>query len=279
MFFAYDYFLILCILDMKKFHLLISPCPNDTYIFYALIHQKIDTLGIEFIPHFWDIKELNQKAKNFEGDLIKVSYYVYLELKNSYYLLGSGGALGRGCGPLLVTQKGKKIDNQSVIAIPGIDTTAHFLLQFYNPYFRKKKVYLFHEIMPRVSNGEVDAGVIIHESRFTYPEYGLECIEDLGNYWELKTGLPIPLGGIIMPKSKFTQKEAQLIEELIKKSILYAQCHEEEVLTYCQYYAQEMSKDVMLSHIRLYVNEFSLELGQEGQKAIQKMEEIIQSMH
>ncbi len=260
---------------MKKLELLISPCPNDTYIFYALIHQKINTLGFQFIPQFYDIKELNEKAKNFDGDIIKVSYYTYLELKNSYYLLQSGGALGKGCGPLLVSQKGKKIKPNSIIAIPGIDTTAHFLLKFYNSEFSQKKVVLFHEIMPKVKNGEVDAGVIIHESRFTYPNYGLECIQDLGLYWEEKTQLPIPLGGIIVPKAHFTLEEVQIFEKLIYNSILYAQNHEEEVLKFCKCYAQEMSEEVMLSHIRLYVNEFSLNLGAEGKLAIQKMEELI----
>lgn len=260
---------------MKKIELLISPCPNDTYIFYALIHQKIDTHGWEFIPQYYDIKELNQKAKNHEGDVIKVSFYTYLELKNFYELLRSGGALGRGCGPLLVTQKGKKLNTNSSIAIPGIDTTAHFLLQFYNPHFCNKKVFLFHEIMPKVANGEVDAGVIIHESRFTYHEYGLENIQDLGSYWEEKTRLPIPLGGIIMPKSRFSTQQTQAVEKLILASIQYAKQHEEEVLTFCQKHAQEMSKEVMLAHIRLYVNEYSFDYGEEGNLAIQTMEQVM----
>lgn len=263
---------------MRSVDLLISPCPNDTYIFYALIHKKIDTLDFCFVPSFFDIKELNEKAKNGVGEVIKVSYFTYLELKEEYYLLQSGGALGRGCGPLLVTQKGKKLTSHSVVAIPGIDTTAHFLLQFCYPEFTKKKVVLFHEIMPKAASGEVDAGVIIHESRFTYRDYGLECVRDLGSYWEEETQLPIPLGGIIVPKSKFSLEEVKMLEKIVQESILYAQSHEEEVLEYCQCYAQEMSKEVMLSHIRLYVNEFSLDLGKEGNLAIQKMEEVMKTI-
>lgn len=263
---------------MKAIDLFISPCPNDTYIFYALIHKKVDTLDFCFVPSFFDIQELNSKARNKVGDVIKVSYFTYLELKEEYYLLQSGGALGRGCGPLLVTQKGKRLTSGSMIAIPGIDTTAHFLLQFYCPEWAKKKVVLFHEIMPKVANGEVDGGVVIHESRFTYKDYDLECVQDLGSYWEEKTQLPIPLGGIIVPKSKFSLEEVKMLEKIIQESILYAQNHENEVLEYCQCYAQEMSKEVMLSHIRLYVNEFSLSLGKEGNLAIQKMEEVMKTL-
>ncbi len=262
---------------MRKIRLLISPCPNDTYIFYALINQKIDTHGYNFIPEFYDIKELNEKAKQGYGDVIKVSFYAYSKLKNHYYLLRTGGAIGRGCGPLLVTIIGKTITSQSIIAIPGIDTTAHFLLQFYLPEHNKKKVLLFHEIMPAVAKGEVDAGVIIHESRFTYKDYGLQCIQDLGAYWEEKTGCPIPLGGIIASKNLFSLNQIIEIENLIQESILYAQQHEDEVLKYCQNYAQEMDKEVMLAHIQLYVNDFSLELGKEGNHALQMMEKIIQN--
>ena len=260
---------------MPTIRLLISPCPNDTYIFYALINQKIDTLGWEFIPEFYDIKELNQKAKLGEGNLIKVSYFTYLTLKNHYYLLKSGGALGRGCGPLLVTKKNSNFSNQSKIAIPGIDTTANFLLKFYAPQAINTEVMLFHQIMPAVADGKVDAGVIIHESRFTYSNYDLVCIQDLGNYWEQKTQLPIPLGGIIMPKNKFSISEVHLIEKLIQDSIDYARKNEDEVLNYCQCYAQEMSIEVMLSHIRLYVNEFSLDMGEEGKQAVMKMESLV----
>jgi len=257
---------------MPVYQLSISPCPNDTYIFYALIHQKIDTAECVFIPEFYDIKELNERAKNYKGDLIKVSIFAYLDIQEHYHLLDSGGALGRGCGPLLVTRKNYVLNTASKIAIPGWDTTANFLLHFYNPSYSNLKVMLFHEIMPAVAQGTVDAGVIIHESRFTYPDYGLVCVQDLGNYWEQKTNLPIPLGGIIAPKNKFSYKEITKFEQLIKASIQYAQQNEEEVLTYCQQYAQEMSQEVMLSHIRLYVNEFSLSMGDEGKQAIKQME-------
>ncbi len=256
---------------MQVIRLLISPCPNDTYIFYALIHQKVFTNGYCFIPEFYDIKELNEKAQKNEGDLIKVSIYTYLRLEGSYYLLRSGSALGRGCGPLLVTQTHKRLHHNSLIAIPGIDTTAHFLLKFYNPHLQNKKVLLFHEIMPAVAKEEVDAGVIIHEGRFTYQNYGLKCVQDLGSYWEEKTHCPIPLGGIIAPKSKFSYEQILMLEKCIQESIKYAQDHEKEVLDYCQSYAQEMSKEVLLSHIRLYVNDFSLNLGQEGNQAIETM--------
>ncbi|MCL4114050.1 UNVERIFIED_CONTAM: hypothetical protein GTU68_064864 [Idotea baltica] len=252
-----------------NFSLGFSPCPNDTFIFYALLHHKVDTKGHVFSPFIADVEALNQKASESELDLTKISYNAYLDLINAYVLLDSGSALGRNCGPLLISKTDlsmQEIRGQR-IAIPGNKTTANFLLDFYLPFEVKKKVAIFSEIESMISSNTVSAGVIIHENRFTYEERGFKLIKDLGSHWEEKSGFPIPLGGIIAKRS-IPLQICKEISDIIRSSIEYAYAHQDEVLEYVRRYAQEMEESVMLKHIDLYVNDFSLDLGPEGRSAV-----------
>jgi len=252
-----------------NFSLGFSPCPNDTFIFYALLHQKIDTRGHTFNPYIADVEALNQKASGSELDLTKISYNAYLDLINAYVLLDSGSALGRNCGPLLISKEQRSLQDLQghAIAIPGEKTTANFLLDFYLPFTSKKKVAIFSEIESMIAAEEVRAGVIIHENRFTYEERGFKLIKDLGSHWEAETGFPIPLGGIIAKRS-IPMQICREISAIIRASIEYAYKHQDEVLEYVRLYAQEMDESVMLRHIDLYVNDFSLDLGTEGRSAV-----------
>jgi len=260
-----------------KLKIAYSTCPNDTFIFGALAQGLIETKGIIFEPYLCDLQELNQLARKVEFDVIKVSAAAYLLLKQYYTLLQTGGAVGRGCGPLLVAKK--KIEYEDIplanIAIPAIDSTAHLLLNYFCPYIRSKPVMTFNEIIPAILDNQVDAGVIIHESRFVYQEKGLVLIQDLGENWENITGLPIPLG-VILASNKIPQTQIPIINQLIYKSIQYAYSHPEEIFPYIQKHSQEMEVEVIAAHINLYVNEFSLNLGKEGNKALDKMEEVAQ---
>jgi 1,4-dihydroxy-6-naphthoate synthase len=254
-----------------KFSLAFSPCPNDTFIFDALVNQKIDTKGISFEVFLEDVQTLNEWAMQGKMDFSKISYGVWNKVKNQYQLLNSGGALGKGVGPLLITQPGNiNAVNEMTIAIPGENTTAHLLFSLAYPNATKKVFKVFHEIENAVLNGEVDAGVIIHENRFTYEAKGLAKIFDLGAYWEETQQLPIPLGGII---AKMTIDPAiiQQVDALIKQSIEYAFAHYPTVAPYVSEHAQEMSEEVMRQHINLYVNNFSLDLGIEGLQAVEKL--------
>ena len=254
-----------------KFSLAFSPCPNDTFIFDALVNQKIDTKGISFEVFLEDVQTLNEWAMQGKMDFSKISYGVWNKVKNQYQLLNSGGALGKGVGPLLITQPGNiNAVNEMTIAIPGENTTAHLLFSLAYPNATKKVFKVFHEIENAVLNGEVDAGVIIHENRFTYEAKGLAKIVDLGAYWEETQQLPIPLGGII---AKMTIDPAiiQQVDALIKQSIEYAFAHYPTVAPYVSEHAQEMSEEVMRQHINLYVNNFSLDLGIEGLQAVEKL--------
>ena len=249
-----------------------SPCPNDTFIFDALVHKKIDTEGLDFNVVLADVEVLNQKAFNKELDVTKLSYHAYGYLTNDYVLLTSGSALGKGCGPLLVQSS----DVQSLkltdakIAIPGKYTTANFLLSIAYPEATNKVEMLFSDIENEVLRGNVDAGLIIHENRFTYQEKGLKKIIDLGEYWEQTMGALIPLGGIAI-KRTFPIEIQKKINRLIKKSIEFAFANPESPLSYMQQNAQEMNKEVMMQHVGLYVNEYSLDLGETGKEAINKM--------
>lgn len=247
-----------------------SPCPNDTFIFYALIHQKINAGSFEFKEILEDVETLNQKALNAELDVTKVSCHAFAYLRERYCFLRSGAALGSGCGPLVVAKKiGSPEDlNGKSIAIPGQLTTAYLLLQLYNHSYRYHVIPMpFYQIMEAVQSGRVDAGLIIHESRFTYPLYGLTEILDLGRWWEFETGLPIPLGGIIA-KRQLGQSAIQKIERLIRESILYAFQHKSEPTDYIKRHSQELSDDVIARHIDLYVNAFSIDIGRRGADAL-----------
>jgi len=261
---------------MKSLTLGYSPCPNDTFIFYALIHGKIDTKNLKFNEILLDVETLNQKALLTELDLTKISYHAFGHMRKNYCLLKAGGALGKDCGPLVIAKneytmeelRGKKI------AIPGKLTTAYLLLQLYNPDFRLQTsdllVMPFNKIMDSIVNGEVDAGLIIHESRFTYPSYGLKKIIDLGEWWEKQTGLPIPLGGILA-KRTLGEGLYKKINKLVKASIEYAFSNRAEPMDYIKKHSQELSDDVINQHINLYVNDYSLDVGQDGEKAVNEL--------
>lgn len=249
-----------------------STCPNDTYIFDALVHHKIDTEGLEFEIVLADVEELNELAVSQGLDVTKLSYHAYAYVSNSYQLLDSGSALGHSNGPLLISKKPystEDVPNLS-IAIPGATTTANLLLQIAFPNIKQVTAVLFSEIESKVLSGEYDAGLIIHENRFTYSERGLSKIIDLGAYWEQTTNSPIPLGGIVIRRSidELTKKK---FERVLKRSLEYANSHPEEPVKYMRQYAQEMAEDVIKKHVQLYVNEYSLSLGKEGRKAIETL--------
>lgn len=257
----------------QKLTLGFSPCPNDTFIFDALVHQKIDTEGLEFEVVMKDVEELNRMAFKEELDITKLSYHAYGHLMNEYMLLNSGSALGKNCGPLLITTKEKKdvfsSDPSSFkVAIPGRYTTANFLLSLAFPTIKDKEEMLFSEIETAVLNGKVDAGLIIHENRFTYQDKGLVKIEDLGEFWERTSQAPIPLGGICIKRSQ-SQDIQQRVDRVIKKSIQYAFENPAASRNFIQDHAQEIEDDVIQQHIELYVNDYSVDLGEEGKRAVE----------
>lgn len=246
-----------------------SPCPNDTFIFHALIHGIVAAEGLSFRERLLDVEQLNQLALAAALDVTKVSFHLYGHIRRDYQLLSSGAALGRGCGPLLVTRggAGRKPLAASVVALPGKYTTAALLLRLYAPEVTNIVYLPFDRIMPAVASGEVDAGVIIHESRFTFAEYGLVKLADLGEWWEQETGCPIPLGGIVARKS-LGEGVIRQIDAALKQSIEYAFAHPGASRQYIREHSQEMSEAVCEAHIGLYVNQFSLDLGEEGRGAI-----------
>ena len=254
-----------------------SPCPNDTFIFDALVNGGIDTEGIVFKPVLEDVQTLNQWAIGEKLDISKISYGVLPLALQNYTLLNSGGALGKGVGPLLISRN--RIDNlesaidKISVAIPGENTTAHLLFSFAFPSANKKQFLVFNEIENAVLSGYADAGVIIHENRFTYQDKGLIKLIDLGEYWEQQTGSPIPLGGIVMRKT-FDSKLQEQVDKLIRKSLEYSFENYPQLSYYVTQHSQEMSEDVMRKHIELYVNNFSLDLGQEGKAAVETFLEV-----
>jgi 1,4-dihydroxy-6-naphthoate synthase len=265
-----------------KLSLGFSPCPNDTFIFDALVNKKIDTEGLDFEVFLEDVQTLNEWAIAGKLDISKISYGVLPQLLENYCVLSSGGALGKGAGPLLISKKQYspeegEIEKKSV-AVPGKNTTANLLFSLAYPKAMNKKFMIFSEIENAVLKGEVDYGVIIHENRFTYPAKGLHKVIDLGDYWEHQTGLPIPLGGIVAKKA-IDKSIRSKINRLIRQSVEYAFKHYPTITGYVQQHAQEMSEAVMRQHIDLYVNDFSIDLGQEGRNAIDKLLSVYQSMY
>ncbi len=246
-----------------------STCPNDTYSFYALSHQKIDGKGLGFNTHLMDIEQLNQAAKNGRYDFSKLSFAAMGHLADSYGLLRTGAALGRGCGPLIVAREGVNPAglNTATIAVPGLWTTAALLLRLYMEKPLNVAVLPFDQIMPAVQAKTFDYGVIIHEGRFTYQNHGLSCLLDLGAWWEAETGLPVPLGGIAARRD-IPCEVVLAAAAAIKKSIEYAHAHPSEADGYIRKHAQELSDEVIKQHINLYVNAFSLDLGEIGEKAV-----------
>lgn len=256
---------------MKKLSIGFSPCPNDTFIFDALIHGKIDTEGLEFEVFMADVEELNQKAFLGELDITKLSYHAFLHILEEYIMMDSGSALGNNCGPLLIKNSGS--ENPSVnnlIAIPGKYTTANFLLNYAFPELQNIKLVLFSEIESAIKNGEVSGGLIIHENRFTYADRGFDKVKDLGEHWEQQTGMPIPLGGIAI-KRNLDKSLQEKVQRLIRKSIEFAFDNPSESLAFVKQNAQEMDAEIMQKHINLYVNEYSLSLGEKGKAAIEYM--------
>lgn len=252
-----------------------SPCPNDTFIFDALVNGAIDTGGLRFDTRLEDVETLNQWAVQGKLDITKLSFAAGLKVADKYELLNSGSALGRGCGPLLIAREAAPLETvkNMKIAIPGAFTTANLLFSIAFPDAAHKQVMLFSDIEQAVLSGEADAGVIIHENRFTYQQKGLVKLIDLGEFWETQTGQPIPLGGIFIKKDIAADVRAK-VDRLIHESLRHAYTQYPSLSPYVKSHAQEMDENVMRQHIDLYVNEFSLDLGEKGKEAVEKLKEM-----
>ena len=247
----------------------ISPCPNDTFMFWAMLHRHIDTFGLTFNVEMLDIDRLNHAAAEQEFDMVKISYANYPNISAAYQLLTAGSALGFGNGPLLVSRRKIYPDETPYlnIAIPGKNTTANMLLTIAYPTAANKKEYLFSDIEDVVLSDETDAGLLIHETRFTYQRKGLHKILDLGEYWEKTTSLPLPLGGIAVRRN-FSSDLKQKLNIALMESVRYALQNPDLTEQFVKQHAQEMDINVCRKHINLYVNDFSIELGDEGKKAV-----------
>ena len=251
-----------------------SPCPNDCFMFDAIVNRRIDLEGLDFDVRLADVEALNKAAFAGDVDVTKLSYHAYAYCANDYVLLDAGSALGRNCGPLLISKRPitpAEVASGAVrIAIPGKYTTANFLLGLAFPGARDRTELLFSEIEGAVLDGRFDAGLIIHENRFTYATKGLRKIVDLGEFWERETGAPIPLGGIAI-RRVLPNAVRQSMNRVMRRSIEYAFAHRTASLPFVREHAQEMSEHVMYQHIELYVNEFSVDLGEEGRRAVEHL--------
>lgn len=250
-----------------------SPCPNDTFIFYALAHGKINAGGLKFRETLLDVESLNRRALGRELDVTKVSCRAFGDLRGNYCLLRSGAAMGRGCGPLLVSRKMRAADELKGkrIAIPGKLTTAFLLMRLFEPELAENVVEMpFNEIMGSVREGRAEAGLIIHEGRFTYPLFGLVSLMDMGRRWERETGLPLPLG-LIVAKRSLGEDVLGKIQRLIRESVLYAMAHRQETGPYVKAHSQELEDSVIGKHIELYVNDYSVDMGEEGVRAVERL--------
>ena len=249
-----------------------SPCPNDCFMFDAIVHKRIDSEGLEFSLCLADVEALNKAAFAGKVDVTKLSYHAFAHCAFQYALLDAGSALGRNCGPLLVSKRTISSDEVAAgklrIAIPGRYTTANFLLGLAFPGARDTTELVFSAIEPAVLNDEYDAGLIIHENRFTYEAKGLKKIVDLGEFWEGETGAPIPLGGIVVNRS-LPDDVKQRVNRVVRRSVEYAFAHRTASLPFVREHAQELSEEVMYRHIDLYVNEYSIDLGREGRRAVE----------
>ena len=265
-----------------------SPCPNDTFIFDALIHQRIDTAPFRFRPQIADVEELNKRGFAQRHPITKLSFYAYLLLKDHYDLLDSGAALGYGCGPLLVGRiiGGHDPNSPEIgivppdcpawlrdarIAVPGRYTTAYLLLRIWQGSCGRAEFVRFDEILPGVASGKYDAGLVIHEGRFVYQKYDCRKIVDLGQWWESETGLPLPLGCIALRRDMFRYKEA--VETMLRQSVQHAMKNPGASNEFVKRHARELDDQVISDHISLFVNEFTLSLGQTGMRAIEALEE------
>jgi 1,4-dihydroxy-6-naphthoate synthase len=249
-----------------------STCPNDTFIFDAMVHHKVDTEGLEFDLVLADVEELNRNAFAGNIDVTKLSYHAFAYVANNYNLLTSGSALGYKNGPLLISKR-KIYPNEIAdlkVAIPGKYTTANLLFSIVFPSVKEKREYLFSDIEEAILDGEVDAGVIIHENRFTFEKKGLKKIIDLGEDWEEKTNNPIPLGGIVI-RRKFDLETQRKVNRVLKRSVEFALAHPNSGYGFVKNYAQEMDDAVIQKHIGLYVNNFTVDLGETGKTAVKTL--------
>ena len=248
-----------------------SPCPNDCFMFDAIVNRRIDTEGLEFAVHLADVEQLNDAALAGQAQITKLSYHAYAHCVDRYVLLDAGSALGRSCGPLLISARRLSVDDVAGgglrIAIPGKYTTANFLLGLAFPDALDRTEVLFSEIESAIVRGDFDAGLIIHENRFTYEAKGLKKIVDLGEFWEGETGAPIPLGGIVISRLLPDEVKAR-VNRVLRRSVEHAFAHRSDSLPFVRAHAQEMSEEVMYKHIDLYVNHFSVDLGPEGTRAV-----------
>jgi 1,4-dihydroxy-6-naphthoate synthase len=259
-------------LIMKKLSLGFSPCPNDTFLFDALVHGKIDTEGLEFEVLMEDVEALNRRAFAGEIQITKLSYHAFAHLTKVYTLLDAGSALGNNCGPLLVAKKALSREEIAAahIGIPGKMTTANFLFSLAFPEVLRKTEILFSDIEAAVLDGRCDAGLIIHENRFTFAQKGLQKLIDLGEFWESTTGLPIPLGGIVVQRNLPLETQ-QKINRALRRSVEYAFANPDDVMPFVRLHAQSMDDSVMRAHIELYVNRYSVDLGTEGKAAVRAL--------
>jgi 1,4-dihydroxy-6-naphthoate synthase len=251
-----------------------SPCPNDCFMFDAIVHQRIDLEGLQFSVVMEDVEALNRRAFAKTIDVTKLSYHAFAHCVDRYALLDAGSALGRGCGPLLIAKRDSDPEEVAAgklrIAIPGLYTTANFLLSLAFPRATNKSELVFSEIEAAVLDGRFDAGLIIHENRFTYAAKGLKKIIDLGEFWESTTGAAIPLGGIVVDRTLPADVQ-QRMNRVMRRSVEYAFAHPDASRAFVKSHAQEMSEDVMRQHIDLYVNEYSVDLGPEGRRAVETL--------
>ena len=256
---------------MSSLSLGFSPCPNDCFMFDAIVNGRIDLEGLSFTPHLADVEALNRETFSGAADVTKLSYHAYAYCRRDYVLLDAGSALGRNCGPLLISAR--PIAAEEVrrgrlrIAIPGVYTTANFLLGLAFPEAKDRTPLVFSEIEGALLDGRFDAGLIIHENRFTYEAKGLHKIVDLGEYWEGETGTPIPLGAIAIRRS-LPDDVKRKVNRVVRRSVEYGFANRDASLPYVRAHAQEMNEAVMYKHIDLYVNQFSIDLGPEGKRAV-----------
>ncbi len=254
---------------MAKMKLYISPCPNDTFMFDAVVNRRIPLHGLEFEVEYHDIEELNARALRGEAEFSKISCAILPEISSKYEISDSGAALGRGNGPLFVRRKGDLSPIKSV-AVPGLHTTANLLMQRLFPEYTDRRAILFSEVATAVEQGDVDAGVLIHEGRFLYHERNLELIADLGVEWERRTSLPLPLGAIVM-RHDLDETTKATFQRVVRESIEYAFANPAVSRGYIKEHAQEMADDVIEKHINLFVNNYSISLAEEGTKAIEAL--------
>ncbi|MDP6525468.1 MAG: 1,4-dihydroxy-6-naphthoate synthase [Kiritimatiellia bacterium] len=261
--------------ESRPLSLAYSPCPNDTFMFSHIADGTLDLAGMEITTHLDDVETLNRMALEGVFDVSKISFHAYFHVKDRYRLLNHGAALGFGCGPIVVSREKMSREGikNAVIAVPGEMTTGHLLLKLWLPDPGNVSFVSYDRILPMLLSGKADAGVIIHESRFVYEQMGMYCVEDLGQWWEEKTGLPIPLGAIVARRT-LGEELIERVDGMLKTSIQLAQTCPEATMPYVHAHAQEMSEKVLTDHIGMFVNDFSLDLGIEGRRAVETLERM-----